>query len=101
MLTISLASTLAPFASSASTASTLPEKEAEMSGVRPSCSAGEHRGKRLPPLSYRSSPACPHQHTLRVALRLGPCRPPPPIRPPPLGARMLPPPLAPAAVASH
>jgi hypothetical protein len=47
----------------------------------------EHCGKRLPPPSSRPSPAGPHQHTPRVALRPSPClrtftRLPPASRPP-------------------
>jgi hypothetical protein len=48
ILTLSLASMSAPFASSASTITAFPETEAAMSGVRPSCGAGKHRGQRLP-----------------------------------------------------
>jgi hypothetical protein len=47
MLTISLAFSLAPFASSAPTTSKWPFKEALWSGVRPSCGAGQHRGQGL------------------------------------------------------
>jgi hypothetical protein len=76
MLTLSFASTLASFASSAPTTSKSPFSEAMWSGVRPSCGAGQHCGQRLPPLSSRGPPACPHLHTPSVALKPGPCLPP-------------------------
>jgi hypothetical protein len=72
MLTISFASTSAPFASSTPTTSELPLEEAAMSAVSPFCGAGEHSGQRLPPPSFRGPPACPHQHTPRVALKACP-----------------------------
>jgi hypothetical protein len=52
MLTFAVASTSAPFTSSAPTTSKWPPKEALWSGVRPSCGAGEHRGQRLLPRTH-------------------------------------------------
>ena len=62
MLTLSFATTSAPFASSAPTTSAWPFAEARWSGVRPSCGAGQHRGQRLPPPSSRD----PAHTTTRV-----------------------------------
>jgi hypothetical protein len=55
MLTLSFASTSAPFASSALTTSVWPFLEAAWSGVSPSCGAGEHRGQRLPPHAHTNT----------------------------------------------
>jgi hypothetical protein len=52
MPTLSLAFTLAFFASSAPTTSKWPLKEALWSGVRLSCGAGQHRGQGLLPCKY-------------------------------------------------
>jgi hypothetical protein len=47
MLTISFASTSAPFASSASTSFAQPFREASCNVVLPSCGAGEHCGQQF------------------------------------------------------
>jgi hypothetical protein len=73
MLTSSLASTSAPFASSALTTSKWPETEAAMSGICPNCGTGEHHGQRLPPPSSPGPPACPHlPHSLHTLPAPGP-----------------------------
>jgi hypothetical protein len=73
MLTSLLASTSAPFASSALTTSKWPKIEAAMSGVCSNCGAGEHRGQRLPPPSSRGPPASPHlPHPLHTLPAPGP-----------------------------
>jgi hypothetical protein len=74
MLTLfSLVFTSAPAASSALTTSKWPFSRARRSDVYPPCGAGQRQGQRLPPLSSRGPPACPHHHTPSVALKPGPC----------------------------